>query len=104
MYGEAYTHGLRTSKGRLEILAFAKSRRAAGPRTSRHVQSFLRIEFERHDRARAVSSCTTFAASDNPPIASTVPVLVADFRDVYVIEDARWLLAERHIVPIFTSA
>jgi SnoaL-like domain len=99
-----YTHGPRTSNGRFEILAFAKSRRATGPRTSRHVQSGLRIEFEAHARARGVSCCTTFAASANPPIASTLPVLVADFYDIYVIEGNIWRIAERNIVPIFTLA
>jgi hypothetical protein len=98
-----YTHGPRTSNGRLEILTFAKSRRAAGPRTSRHLQSGLRIEFEGRGRARGVSCCTTFAASAHPPIASTLPILVADFHDLYALEGDRWLLAERNIVPIFTA-
>lgn len=97
-----YTHGPRRSVGRDEVLAFARSRRAAGPRTSRHVQSGLRITFEGDDRAHGVSCCTTFAASAEPPIASTAPVLVADFLDVYVREGGVWRVAQRDIVPVFT--
>ena len=99
-----YTRAARTSCGRSEILSFAKSRRAEGPRTSRHVQSGLRITFQGEDRALGVSCCTTFAASAAPPIVSTVPVLVADFLDVYAREGGVWLLAQRDIVPIFTPA
>lgn len=99
-----YTHGRRESRGRDEILAFARSRTAAGPRTSRHVQTGLRIELQGADRAAGTSCCTTFAASATPPIASTLPILVADFRDVYALEEGAWRFAERHIVPIFTSS
>ena len=99
-----YTHGARKSLGRAEIEAFARSRTATAPRTSRHVQAGLRVTFEGPDRASGISCCTTFAASALPPIASTIPVLVADFFDSYVRREGEWLLAVRHIEPVFTVA
>lgn len=99
-----YTHGPRESRGRVEILAFARSRTATAPRTARHVPAGLRVTFQGATDASGISCCTTFAASALPPIASTIPVLVADFQDVYVKRDGNWLFAERLIIPIFTPA
>jgi hypothetical protein len=99
-----YTHGTRESRGREAILMFARSRTATAPRTARHVPAGLRIMFEGEDSATGISCCTTFAASALPPIASTIPVLVADFQDRYVKHGGAWLFAERRIVPIFTPA
>ena len=97
-----YTHGVRESRGREAILAFARSRTAEGPRTSRHVQSGLRVSFDSETTAAGISCCVTWAASEPPPIADTAILLVADFHDRYVRANGRWLFAERHIVPIFT--
>ena len=97
-----YAHAGRESHGRDAILAFARGRTAAGPRTSRHIPSGLQISFEGSDRATGISCCTTFAASALPPVASTLPILVADFADIYVCRDAVWCFAERRITPIFT--
>jgi hypothetical protein len=102
--GAFYSHGARESRGRDEILAFARSRTANGPRTSRHIQSGLRITSDGLDRASGVSCCVTFAASAEPPIASTSVLLVADFHDRYVCEEDRWRIGERRIVPIFVPA
>jgi hypothetical protein len=99
-----YTHGSRESRGRGEILAFARSRTATAPRTARHVPAGLRVTFRGATGAIGISCCTTFAASALPPIASTIPVLVADFQDIYVKHGDDWLFAERHIIPIFTPA
>lgn len=97
-----YTRAARISRGRDEILAFARSRTAAAPRTSRHIQAGLRIAFSGAAQASGISCCTTFAASAAPPIAGTVPVLVADFIDGYIKHDGVWLFAKRHIEPVFT--
>ena len=97
-----YSHGARQSLGRDAVLAFARARIAATPRTSRHVQSGLRLSLGGPDTATGVSCCVTWAASANPPIASTAVLLVADFHDVYARVGGRWLFAERNIVPIFT--
>jgi hypothetical protein len=99
-----YAHGARESHGRAEILAFARSRTATGPRTSRHVPSGLRVDFIDQAQATGISCCTTFAASALPPIASTIPVLVADFEDQYRYENGIWRFAARRITPIFTPA
>lgn len=98
-----YTHGERQSRGRDAVLAFARSRTAAGPRTSRHVQSGLRLDGG-PVAATGISCCVTWAASASPPIADTAVLLVADFYDTYARVDGRWLFAERRIVPIFTPA
>ena len=96
-----YTHGTRQSRGRAEVLAFARSRTSAGPRTSRHIQSGLRVTLQGATKATGISCCTTFAASADPPIATTLPTLIADFHDVYLLLEDGWRFAERHIVPIF---
>ncbi|HWI85864.1 MAG TPA: nuclear transport factor 2 family protein [Sphingomonas sp.] len=102
LFSEAalYTHGPRIMQGRAAIRRFAEDRLAAGPRTSRHVISGLRIDFEA-EGARGISTCTTFSAAGAAPIASTIPSIVADFADVYVRDGERWLFAERHIHPQF---
>ena len=96
-----YSHGSRASDGRGEILAFARSRTACGPRTSRHVQTGLRLTSIDADRAEGISCCVTWAASTSPPIADTAVLLVADFHDRYVRVGDHWLFARRHIEPIF---
>lgn len=99
-----YTHGPRISRGREEIRAFYLSRTANGPRTSRHFATGLKITFTGPHEARGVSVCTTWAAAADPPIPSTLPVLVADFEDIYAFDGERWRFRERHIRPIFTAA
>lgn len=99
-----YTHGARILSGRDNLLQFAKNRLASGPRTSRHVITGLRIDFETEDRATGVSCCTTFSAAGEAPIASTIPAGVADFIDQYRRIDGVWLFAHRTIHPAFKAA
>ena len=100
-----YTHGPRHSQGRAEIAQVFERRTSMGPRTSRHIQSGLRIVVEAADRARASSVCLTFAADGNPPIQAAQPLLVADFDDKYrCCDDGRWRIAERHIRRIFEDS
>ncbi len=99
-----YTHGPRVLRGREEIRAFYLNRTAKGPRTSRHFATGLRITFTGPHEARGISICTTWAASAEPPVASTMPALVADFEDIYAFDGERWRFRERHIHPIFTAA
>lgn len=96
-----YTRGERKSFGRDEVLDFAKGRTAKGPRTARHIASGLRVQFEDETTATGLSCCVTFGASAKPPIPSTLPVLVADFHDIYKKVLGKWLFKERHIVAIF---
>jgi len=96
-----YTNGPRVLHGRDAIHAFFVSRTATGPRTSRHVMTGLRIDFEAADSARGISICTTFSAEGVPEIPSTHAAIVADFEDRYVRVEGRWLFQSRNIVPIF---
>jgi hypothetical protein len=98
-----YTHGSRRTQGRSEIEALFRRRLAAGPRTSRHLYSGLRIEIESTMLARGASVCLSFAADGVPPLPA-LPFLVADFNDVYVADaGGRWRFAERHIERIFVA-
>lgn len=99
-----YTHGPRRSEGRAAIEALFRGRSAAGPRTARHLYSGLRLEIESAMRATGTSVCMTFAQNGEPPLAPAVPILVADFVDVYERgEDGRWRIRERHIERIFVD-
>jgi len=98
-----YTHGARRSRGRAEIEALFRKRTAAGPRTSRHIYSGLRLAIESARRATGQSVCLSFAEDGAPPLPAT-PFLVADFDDVYACcDDGRWRFSERHITRIFVS-
>ena len=98
-----YTHGARILRGRDAIRAFFISRTAEGSRTSRHVVTGLRIDFQSPSEAVGVSVCTTFSMPGLPEIASTIPAIVADFEDRYVLTDDGWRFAARNIVPIFRA-
>lgn len=98
-----YTHGERRSEGRAAIEALLKQRTAAGPRTSRHIQSGLRFEIQTPTSARGASVCLAFAANGLPPLPAT-PFLVADFFDRYARGgDGRWRIAERRIERVFVG-
>jgi hypothetical protein len=99
-----YTNGPRVLHGEPQIRQFYMDRTRDGPRTSRHFTQGLRIEFTGESSARGLSAAFTFSACGSPPIESTVPAVVADFRDVYVFDGVRWRFAERHIVPLFRAA
>lgn len=99
-----YSHGKRLSKGRAEIEALFAKRAATGARTSRHVQSGLRIVLQDDARASGTSACLTFAANETPPVDSAAPWLVADFVDKYRrCDDGRWRISRRHIERIFVN-
>jgi hypothetical protein len=99
-----YTHGERRSNGKTELERVFRSRTAAGPRTSRHIYSGLRVEIESPTRARGTSVCLTFGQHGVPPLAPAIPILVADFEDLYVrCADGRWRFQERHIHRIFVD-
>jgi ketosteroid isomerase-like protein len=98
-----YVHGERRSVGRAAIEELFRNRAAAGPRTSRHVLSGLRLQIHGRDRALGSSVCLTFAGDGVPPLPAT-PYLVADFNDRYARSaDDRWRIAERRIDRIFVG-
>lgn len=99
-----YTHGTRASRGRTEIHALFDKRNQAGTRTSRHLQTGLRIHIIDGRAATGSSVCMTFAADATPPIEQATPHLVADFIDEYSLcADGRWRISRRHIERIFVA-
>ena len=98
-----YTNGPRESRGHAEIKAFFESRLAHGPRTSRHFYSGLRVTFVSETQARGFSHWLAFASPGVAPIRMADPFNVADFEDVYRLEDGRWRIAERHIRSAFLN-
>jgi hypothetical protein len=100
-----YTHGARRSNGKAELEQVFRSRTAQTPRTARHLYSGLKIEIESASRARGTSVCMTFAQNGEPPLAPAIPILVADFEDLYERGDeGRWRFRERHIHRIFVDS
>lgn len=88
-------------RGRSEIDQFYERRRAAGPRTSRHL--FSNLHLDNGDDARAQGTCvlTLHAANGYPP-HPLAPVLVADFGDTYVRDaDGVWRFERRLVTPLF---
>ena len=99
-----YTHGSRESHGRSAILELFAARGSAGTRTSRHLQSGLRLQIDSETSATGQSVCMTFGADQSAPIPSTEPHLIADFVDEYRhCADGRWRISRRHIERIFVA-
>ena len=99
-----YTHAQRTSNGREEVRQLFQSRGEGKKRTSRHIQSGLRIQVKDSMHAAAQSVCLTFGANTKPPVSPATPHLVADFIDEYrLCDDGRWRISRRHIERIFTA-
>lgn len=100
-----YSHGLRRSSGRDEIRQLFADRAKAGVRTSRHMQTGLRITLLNPRQAQGKSVCLTFACDGPPPVSPATPFLVADFIDEYQYGmDGRWRIRKRHIERIFTAS
>jgi ketosteroid isomerase-like protein len=100
-----YTHGPRKTNGKAELEQVFRSRTATSPRTARHLYSGLKLEIDSATRARGTCVCMTFAQSGTPPLAPAIPILVADFDDVYERgADGRWRIRERHITRIFVDS
>lgn len=90
-----------TLRGRREIDEFYERRRAAGPRTSRHL--FSNLYLQNVDEARAAGTCvlTLHAANGHPP-HPLAPVVVADYADTYVRDDhGVWRFDSRTVTALF---
>ena len=99
-----YSHGLRLSCGRDEIRQLFTDRVIKGVRTTRHLQTGLKITLQHGEKAVGRSVCLTFACDAPPPISPATPFLVADFIDEYQYgADGRWRIRKRHIERIFTA-
>ncbi|MEZ0113282.1 hypothetical protein ABH920_007312 [Catenulispora sp. EB89] len=97
------TFSRRTFRGTDEIDGVYSARTARGPRVSRHLMSNLHILRHETDLVEAVSVLVLHAQDGEPPVPTTVPVLVADVFDRFVRiggpdgEAPRWLVAARRI-------
>lgn len=99
-----YTHGARVTRGKAELERVFRSRSASRPRTSRHLYSGLKIAIESSTCARGTCVCMTFGQYGTPPLEPAIPILVADFDDVYTLcPDGKWRFQERHIHRIFQA-
>jgi hypothetical protein len=99
-----YSHGPRVSEGRDQIRTLFDARTAERVRTSRHMQTGLKITLQNFRQAFGKSVCMTFACDGPPPISPATVFLVADFIDEYhYCADGRWRISKRHIERIFTS-
>lgn len=100
-----YSHGHRVSYGRDAIRKLFIDRTRKGVRTSRHMQTGLKITLHSSEKAEGNSVCLTFACDAPPPISPASPFLVADFIDEYQFcEDGKWRIRKRHIARIFTAS
>jgi hypothetical protein len=88
------------SVGREAIRRAYAARQAKGPRTARHIFTNLRLSFEARVRARGSCIMTLFAEDGMPPHVAE-PFLVADYDDVYVLEQDNWRYASRTITWLF---
>ena len=103
------TFSRRTFRGTEQIDGVYRDRAARGPRVSRHLTSNFHVLRHDTDLVEAVSALVLYAQDGEPPVPTTVPVLVADVFDRFVRiggpdgsdgpdgEDRRWLIAARRI-------
>lgn len=99
-----YSHGARLSQGRDEIRTLFSARKEKGVRTSRHIQTGLKITLNNTKEATGKSVCLTFGCDAPAPISPATPYLVADFIDEYQKgADGRWRIRKRHIERIFMA-
>lgn len=89
------------STGREAIRESYRLRTAHGERTARHIFTNLRLDIESDTRVRGTVILTLFA-QDGPPPHPALPMLVADYDDIYErAADGRWLYRERIITWLF---
>jgi hypothetical protein len=99
------TFSRRTFSGTNEIDGVYRDRTARGPRVSRHLMSNFHLLRHETDLVEAASALVLYAQDGNPPMPTTVPVLVADVFDRFVRtgEPGRWLIASRRIENLFLA-
>lgn len=102
------TFSRRTFRGTGEIDGVYRARTARGPRVSRHLLSNFHVLRHETDLVDAVSVLVLHARDGQPPVPTTVPVLVADVFDRFVrvgepSQLRRWLIASRRIENRFLS-
>ena len=99
--GGVYDMSNRIFRGRDQIKGFYDARKSRGSRAARHVFSNLHLTMERPDRASGTTILTLYACDGEPPYPAQA-ILIADYDDVYVRDEAgRWRYESRVIVPAF---
>ena len=97
------TFSRRTFRGTDEINGVYRDRHARGPRVSRHLVANVHLLRYDADVVEAVSALVLYAQDGQPPLPTTVPVLVADVFDRFIRVDQpdesgrRWLIASRRV-------
>ena len=90
-----------TYSGRSQIAEFYGVRKARGQRAARHVFTNLRLKVESPDRATGTVILTLYAYDGAPPYPA-VPILIADYNDIYVrAQDGHWRYQSRTLIPVF---
>jgi hypothetical protein len=97
-----YGWGEKRSVGRDAIRDTYRQRAARGLRTSRHLNTNLRVSMVGDNEARGRSIWLIFA-EDGPPPHPAVPLLVADVIDAYVRQGGRWLFQSRQLEDVFVA-
>lgn len=97
-----YDLGGWTHTGREAIREFYDTRRAKGPRTSRHLFTNLRMHPPTTDSDATGTTVLTLHAHDGEPPHPLSPVMVADYADTYRRDDdGRWLFHTRNVTFLF---
>lgn len=101
-----YTSGPRTLIGLDTVITqFTTRAQQTLPRTTRHLQSGLRLQFDADGlTAHGLSVAVNYAAHGEAPADSLTPFVVADFTDTYQRgQDDRWRIKTRIITPILRN-
>jgi hypothetical protein len=88
--------------GREAINAFYQWRIGRGVRTSRHVVTNFRADFQDATHATTYCIMLLFAADGAPILPSTPPIMITDLIDECVKgDDGQWLYKRRSFTPLF---
>lgn len=98
-----YDNGRARLAGHDALAQWIRDRNAAGQRTTRHVWSSLELTPSADEPAvvAATSTWVCYAANAAAPVDAVKIWSVADFEDVFRLDGARWLVAERRIRTVF---
>lgn len=97
-----FTSSVKTHRGRAAIQAFYTSRKARGPRVSRHVMSNFRVAVQDRDHASAQWVLSLYAADGEAVLPSKPPIMLADVSEELVRErDGAWRYRSRIIKAAF---
>jgi len=88
-----------------EAIAAYYARRAAEPRTTRHISTNLRLVFETPDRASGTRTILYYRGDTGTPPFPAKPGSVGEYTEVFQRgEDGRWRFASRKSRLLFTGS